>query len=97
MASMSPDDIHRQATTMRSMCPAALRSMNPQMANMTGEERVSRLVLSHRRRKRLLGRGSWDGWMDGWGGIAMRSSTNGMQKKEWGGGHATPLNDGDCM
>jgi hypothetical protein len=35
MASMSPDDIRRQAATMKAMGPAAMRAMNPQMARMT--------------------------------------------------------------
>ncbi|KAL7533488.1 hypothetical protein ACHAXR_005265 [Thalassiosira sp. AJA248-18] len=35
MSSMTPDDIRRQAATMKAMGPAALRNMNPQMARMS--------------------------------------------------------------
>ena len=34
---MSPDDIRKQAATMKAMGPAALRAMNPQMASLSGE------------------------------------------------------------
>ena len=37
MSSMSPDDIRKQAATMKAMGPAALRAMNPQMASLSGE------------------------------------------------------------
>ena len=37
MSQMTPDDLQRQAATMKAMGPAALRSMNPQMARMTGK------------------------------------------------------------
>ncbi len=37
MSQMSPDDIRRQAATMKAMGPAALRAMNPPMAHMSGE------------------------------------------------------------
>jgi len=37
MSSMSPDDLRRQAATMRAMGPAAMRNMNPQMARMSGK------------------------------------------------------------
>ena len=37
MSSMSPDDIRKQAATMKAMGPAALRAMNPQMATLSGE------------------------------------------------------------
>ena len=36
MSQMSPDDLRRQAATMKAMGPTALRAMNPQMARMTG-------------------------------------------------------------
>lgn len=35
LANMSPEQLQQQATAMRSMPPATLRQMNPQMANMT--------------------------------------------------------------
>ena len=37
MSSMSPDDIRKQAATMKAMGPAALRAMNPQMASLSGK------------------------------------------------------------
>ena len=37
MSSMIPDDLRRQAATMRAMGPAAMRNMNPQMARMSGK------------------------------------------------------------
>ena len=36
---MSPDDIRKQAATMKAMGPAALRAMNPQMATLSGKFR----------------------------------------------------------
>ncbi len=41
MSQMSPDDIRRQAATMKAMGPAALRAMNPQMAHMSGKMMIS--------------------------------------------------------
>lgn len=35
MSQMTPDDLRKQAATMKAMGPAALRAMNPQMARMT--------------------------------------------------------------
>ena len=46
MAQMTPDDLRKQAATMKAMGPAALRAMNPQMARMTGELSVLSLHLS---------------------------------------------------
>ena len=39
MSAMGPDDLLKQAATMKAMGPAALRAMNPQMARMSGKYR----------------------------------------------------------